>query len=154
MELSRRMRHNKSTTKLIKDTREYASKSTKNLRNKQVVGWEHKLSKQEIANDMFTTQISEEESSRLLKKDLIAIDIQLTKLVNNSNLTQKQYNAIVSLVYDIGIVNFKLSPILRLINEGNLIEAAANFRKWNTYLKVRYYKLTKLRKIEIELLTT
>lgn len=46
-------------------------------------------------------------------------------------LTDNQFNAIVSLVYNIGIGNFEKSTMLRLINLGAMTKAADQFLVWS-----------------------
>lgn len=45
--------------------------------------------------------------------------------------SQQQYDAMVSLSYNIGIANFSASTVLRLHNAGDYTGAAANFADWN-----------------------
>lgn len=46
-------------------------------------------------------------------------------------LTQNQYDALVSFVYNIGAFNFKQSTMLRRINALDYVSAAKEFPKWN-----------------------
>lgn len=47
-------------------------------------------------------------------------------------LTQHQFDALVSLVYNIGAGNFSRSTLLKLVNRGNFSGAAAQFARHNT----------------------
>lgn len=50
----------------------------------------------------------------------------------NVKLTQNQFNALVSLAYNIGIANLKKSTLLRLVNNNpNDPNIAAQFARWN-----------------------
>ena len=49
----------------------------------------------------------------------------------NGVLTQNQFDALVSLVFNIGCGNFRKSTLLIRINEGDDISAAAEFLKWD-----------------------
>ena len=55
--------------------------------------------------------ITEEQAEQFLKEDLIVFE----KAVNNQNLSinQNQFDALVSLIYNIGIGNFQKSTLLR-----------------------------------------
>ena len=46
-------------------------------------------------------------------------------------LTQNQFNALVSFVFNVGINAFKKSTMLKLINKGDFDGAAKEFPKWN-----------------------
>jgi lysozyme len=46
-------------------------------------------------------------------------------------LTQNQFNALVSFVFNVGINAFKKSTMLKLINKGDFDGAAKEFTKWN-----------------------
>lgn len=45
--------------------------------------------------------------------------------------TQRQFDAMVSLAYNIGIGNFKLSTLVLMFNRGDAKAASAQFRRWN-----------------------
>ena len=47
------------------------------------------------------------------------------------NLTQNQFDALVSLVYNVGVYAFTGSTLLRLLNEGDPALAAQEFVKWD-----------------------
>lgn len=47
-----------------------------------------------------------------------------------AHLTQGEFDALVSLVFNIGCKNFKGSTLLRLLNDGNYDGAAAEFPHW------------------------
>jgi lysozyme len=50
--------------------------------------------------------------------------------VVKSDINSNQLSALISFVYNLGIINFKASTILRLINESELNDAANQFDKW------------------------
>lgn len=143
------MKHNTDTINLIKTTRKLYNTIDTNYKNKSIIGWEHELSKKEL--DMFV-KLNASDSDTLLIKDLKAIDRFLNKVLV-IELTQNQYNALVSLVYDIGFAAFRRSELLAAINNNKLESVPQYFKRWNTYLKLPIYRLTKVRKIEIELFT-
>lgn len=71
-------------------------------------------------------RISQEEADKLFSMDLKIHENNVNKLVKVS-LTQNQFDALVSLEYNIGYGNFKNSSILRLVNNKNYAEACKRF---------------------------
>lgn len=66
-------------------------------------------------------------------------------------LTQNQYDALVSLTINIGIGNFKSSTLLKLVNLGQIGAAAKQFGRWNKAAKRVMAGLTKRRTAEASL---
>ena len=97
--------------------------------------------------------ISPEESRKLFKKDTS----WAIKAVNNlveCPINQNQFDALVSLVFNIGEVGFANSSVLREVNRGNTDNAAKAFALWNKS-KGRVLKgLVRRRKAEAELFLT
>ncbi len=71
-------------------------------------------------------KITKEEAERLFKIDLLVHENNVNKLVK-VQLAQGQFDALVSLEYNIGYGNFKSSSILRLVNERKFKEACTRF---------------------------
>lgn len=71
-------------------------------------------------------KITQEKAGSLLKNDLIIHCNNVSKLVKVS-LKQNQFDALVSLEFNIGYGNFKSSSILRLLNTGKYKEAGERF---------------------------
>ena len=74
--------------------------------------------------------ISENEALALLQKDLVVYE----NVVNNAvtvSLSQNMFDALVLLVYNIGGTNFRTSTLLRVLNDGNYLEAQKQFSVWN-----------------------
>jgi lysozyme len=46
-------------------------------------------------------------------------------------VTQNQFDAMVSLAYNIGLGAFKNSTLLRQLNRGNFVGASQEFLRWN-----------------------
>jgi len=67
--------------------------------------------------------------------DLLASDVErAAKTVDRLvlvSLTQNQYDAIVSLVYNIGVAAFERSTMLKYLNNSDFDFAANEFQKWN-----------------------
>ena len=68
-------------------------------------------------------------------------------------LTQNQYDALVSLIFNIGCGNFKASTLLSLINSGNMDGAAGQFKRWNKANGKVMAGLTRRRQAEADLFT-
>ena len=64
---------------------------------------------------------------------------------------KNQFDALVSLVYDIGIQAYRASELPKLLKEGKIVEAASMFRRWNKYEKNPKYQLIIARQKEIQL---
>lgn len=95
--------------------------------------------------------ITEQEATEVLKKICLTIKSQIIRKVN-IELKEHEVDALISLVYNIGIKNFETSTLLKLINENNLKMASLEFLKWNKItkdnIKIQSYGLTKRRMAE------
>lgn len=74
-------------------------------------------------------RISQEEAERLLRQDLTVHCNNVSKLVKVP-LNQNQFDALVSLEYNIGYNAFSKSTLLRLLNQKKYKEAAEQFAVW------------------------
>jgi lysozyme len=73
---------------------------------------------------------------------------KVSKLVTNP-LNQNQFNALVSLAYNIGIGNFQSSTLLKKVNKNhNDILIGLEFKKWNKVNKKEVLGLTRRRLYE------
>lgn len=73
--------------------------------------------------------ISQEMAEILLKQDVGPVETAILRFVT-ARLTQAQFDALGSLVYNIGIQAFEKSTLLRLLNTGQPEKAALEFKKW------------------------
>jgi len=75
------------------------------------------------------------------------------KAVNDVNaiLNQNQFDALVSLVFNIGVGNFATSTIRRLLVQGEIEQAALQFKRWNKQKGKVLNGLTRRRKEEEDL---
>ena len=92
-------------------------------------------------------KISQELAEVYLKKDLYIRCTQVSNLVKVP-LTQNQFDALLSLEYNIGITYFKSSTLLRLLNQGKYNDAANQFDRWVYANKKKLAGLVKRRSIE------
>ena len=74
-------------------------------------------------------KITAEQSSALLKSDLAWVEGTIKSYVK-SPLTQNQYDALCSFIFNIGGAAFKGSTMLKLLNLANYQGAADEFPKW------------------------
>lgn len=75
-------------------------------------------------------KITKERAEKLLPN----IVTKFAQSVANSlktTVTQNQFDAMVSLCYNIGVGNFRSSTLLRLVNKGDFAKASLEFAKWN-----------------------
>lgn len=68
-------------------------------------------------------------AEKLLKEDLKVTVKAINDLVNKK-LTQNQFDALASFVYNVGRGAFSRSTMLKLINSGNMKGAANEFDRW------------------------
>lgn len=73
--------------------------------------------------------ISEQEAQCLLAEDLAVAEQAIEKHVKIA-LTQGQYDALASLIYNIGAQAFEKSYLLRLLNQNNPEAASEQFGRW------------------------
>ena len=75
-------------------------------------------------------QISKERAETLLKHVVdnfsVAVEVDI-----KIEVTQNQFDALVSLAYNIGLGAFKNSTLLRQLNRGNFVGASHEFLRWN-----------------------
>ncbi|MDE1483963.1 lysozyme [Xenorhabdus bovienii] len=74
--------------------------------------------------------ITEQQAEAFLHDDLIPAYATLERLVKVS-LSQGQFDALCSFIFNCGTGNFSGSTLLKKINAGNYAGAAAEFPRWN-----------------------
>lgn len=91
----------------------------------QTIGYGH------TRNYPFSTnyRITEEQAEKYLYDDLKKFENSIKKLVKVP-LSQCQYDALVSLVFNIGATNLKNSTLLKYLNNGEYSLAAEQFERW------------------------
>ena len=75
------------------------------------------------------SRVSREEAENLLTRDLERFEKDILKMVK-VELTQNQFDALVSFTYNVGSGALKTSTLLKKLNAGNYMEAADEFLKW------------------------
>lgn len=75
-------------------------------------------------------EITKEGAEALLREDLRTYEAEVKRLVNVP-LTQYQFDALVSFVFNLGAANFASSTLLKRLNTGNYEAVPAQFMRWN-----------------------
>lgn len=73
--------------------------------------------------------INDEMAELLLKIDLMDAENAVRYLVD-IELSQNQFDALVSFVFNVGRRNFERSTLLKRLNENKILEAGEEFMKW------------------------
>jgi lysozyme len=94
--------------------------------------------------------ITEAEAERLLRGDLDWVEAVIADLVRVP-LTQNQYDALASFIFNIGRTQFNTSTMLKLLNAKDYEGAAAQFPRWNRQKGKVLKGLTKRRNQEQQL---
>lgn len=118
--------------------------------NGWAIGYGHLISNNELEKYK-QTGISKEEALELLKKDILLNEEAVRKLFKDVNLTSYQFDALVSLSYNMGIGNLKKKHLTKLLlNNVELTEKDfINTLSENT--KSEYRGLIKRRKTEYKM---
>ena len=74
--------------------------------------------------------IKQETAERLLKTGLVSYENDVSRLVK-VDLTQGQFDALVSFTYNLGARPLSTSTLLRKLNAGDYAGAADEFLRWN-----------------------
>jgi len=113
---------------------------------KPTIGYGHVI----LPSEHFPSSITKEEAETLLKKDLQPREKSLNKLLKVS-INQNQFDALISLIYNIGVNNFKQSTLLKFINDKLFDKIPDQFRRWKYINKVISKGLLNRREEEIKL---
>ena len=135
-----------NTAKLmIKSTRKFLYTPKHLWNNSLGIGWEHKITKN--SPSLLKT---EDEGDLLLDKDIKSICNFMSKHIT-VDLNQNQIDALISLIYDIGTIAFTYSVLKSKLNKNDFDGACSEFRTWTKWNGESVYRLSKLRRTEIDL---
>lgn len=95
-------------------------------------------------------ELEEHEADYYLRKDLEAAERCVNACVKGA-ITQGQFDALVSFVFNLGCAAFRKSTLLRHVNDGNDTSAASEFLKWVNAGGKKLAGLEKRRQAEQEL---
>lgn len=96
---------------------------------------------------------TEEQAEEYLRSDLEEFE-RCVSLAVRDPLTQHQFDALVSFVYNVGCGAFRKSTLLRMLNDGADMSAAEQFLRWNKVGAQEVKGLTLRRQAEMELFLT
>ena len=74
-------------------------------------------------------RITEGISKILFEQDLLAFKLEMLPLVK-VEVTQGQFVALLSFVFNLGITSFKTSTLLKKLNQGDYVGASNEFLRW------------------------
>ncbi|UMM63089.1 lysozyme [Aristophania vespae] len=94
-----------------------------------------------------TKPITQPEADALLCTTIQNVQKQVREVVKRP-LAPNQEAALISLTYNIGIGNFERSTLLKLLNKGQIDQAAEQFLRWNKSHGQTLNGLTRRRKAE------
>lgn len=145
------MIYSNSALNLIMKSRPLYLQKNKLWNGRQTIGYCHIIKVGDKLKEI--DKISRKESKELLEKSLIKISKQLNKVIE-IDINQNQFDALVSLVYDVGIRTVIASGMIDQLNKGKILETSVMFRKWSRYKKRPIYQLIKARQMEMKLFDT
>ena len=118
------------------------------------IGYGHLITASEKSSGRFSSgSITEAEAEALLSKDVTKCENTVKNSVT-SDLTQDQFDSLVSFCFNVGEGAFKKSTLLRKLNSGDYAGATSEFGRWNkitdpkTGNKIESTGLTKRRRYE------
>ncbi|EQB1503912.1 lysozyme [Enterobacter asburiae] len=94
--------------------------------------------------------IKQETAERLLKTGLVSYENDVSRLVK-VDLTQGQFDALVSFTYNLGARSLSTSTLLRKLNAGDYAGASDEFLRWNKAGGKVLNGLTRRREAELAL---
>lgn len=93
---------------------------------KPTIGYGHLI----LPHESFNRPLCESEALALLRRDLRSAELGLRKLVRVA-ITQQQFDALMSFVFNLGAGRLRSSTLLRYLNAGANNHAADQFLVWN-----------------------
>lgn len=110
---------------LIKSVEGYSEKAYTDIAGHKTIGYGHKLG----LTETYTT-ITKNQAAQLLAEDVAGAEAAVNRFVDVA-LSQAQFDALVSFVYNVGAGAFSRSTMLQKLNSGDYSGAALQFARWN-----------------------
>ncbi|WP_224653306.1 lysozyme [Pectobacterium versatile] len=134
---------------LIKTFEGLRLKKYQDVVGKWTIGYGHLL----LPGEHFPEELSNDQAEDLLHEDLKCFERDINTIVTVP-LNQNQFDALVSLAFNIGIENVRKSTLLKYLNQGNYTLAATEFSKWDHAGGKEIPGLAHRRKMERDLFVT
>lgn len=96
--------------------------------------------------------ITQGQADQLLANEVAKVGQSVSGLLNGSNVSQNQFDAIVCFAYNVGMGNLANSTLLKLVKAGK--DASGEFEKWNKASGKVLHGLTRRRLAEKKLYQT
>lgn len=128
---------------LIMQFEGYSEQAYRCPAGKLTIGYGHVL----LPGEEYPNGIDKPEALKLLKNDVKMTEQGVTRLTAVP-LSQGQFDALVSLAYNIGIHAFEKSTLLRLLSVRNYAGAGAQFARWDMAGGIKIEGLTRRRMAE------
>jgi len=132
---------------LIKKYEGFSAKTYLCPARKPTIGYGHLI---KTGEKFPPSGITEEVADDLLKQDVGVAENAINELVT-AELTQNQFDALASFTYNLGAKSLEKSSLRRLLNQGEMELAAAEFPKWIFAGGTRQNGLVQRRKAEMRL---
>lgn len=107
----------------------------------ETIGYGHVLKKGD------PKKITESEANQILKKDLEYFETEVKNMLK-VQVSQNQFDALVSFAFNLGPASLKTSTLLNKLNTKQPLECIVEFLKWTLIGKERSFGLLKRRIIE------
>lgn len=118
-----RHRVSRSGIELIKRFEGYRAKAARLADGRHVIGYGH------VRSARAGAEVSEADAEALLRYDLQTVEAALDELVFTP-VNQNQADALAAFAFSVGVDAFRRSNVLRRVNEGDLLGAAAALESW------------------------
>lgn len=97
------------------------------------IGYGHLITKAEKTAGTYKQGITERQAENLFEDDIELVRINLNRLLSNNNITtvtQGQFDALASFVFNLGIGKLEDSTLLKYFKAGKVNDAADQFLRW------------------------
>jgi len=99
-------------------------------RGNPVIGYGHDLTVHEQVSGLFINGITRDQADSICQSD-VALAENIVKRLVRVALTQGQFDALVDFVFNLGVVKFEGSTLLRDLNAGQYEAAAEQLQRWD-----------------------
>lgn len=110
---------------LIKSFESCRLKAYRDIVGVLTIGYGH--TGEDVSPDLVITQ---DEANELLRSDLQRFCDGINDLLE-VDVSQNQFDAMVSLAFNIGLGNFGKSLLIRCVNKNNMLDAGSQFARWD-----------------------